>query len=83
MFRLIIVLVLLLVLYLMARTALREFWGRKSGGRVISGKDVMVQDPVCKMYIPTDSAVTADIGGQTYYFCSRNCAHTFKTQLSG
>lgn len=83
MFRLIIILVLLIVLYLMVRTALREYWGRKSGKQTLSGKDVMVQDPVCKTYIPTDSAVTADIGGQTYYFCSRNCAHTFKTQLSG
>ncbi|MBP0129962.1 MAG: hypothetical protein ITD35_08820 [Nitrospira sp.] len=27
--------------------------------------------------------MTEDIGGQTYYFCSRSCAHKFHEQLAG
>jgi YHS domain-containing protein len=41
----------------------------------------MVQDPVCKAYVPRGSAVSADIGGQTYLFCSRDCADTFQSQI--
>jgi len=42
----------------------------------------MVQDPVCKTYVPRGSAVSADVGGQTYLFCSRDCADTFQNQIS-
>ncbi|MGH3055579.1 MAG: YHS domain-containing protein [Gaiellaceae bacterium] len=43
----------------------------------------MVQDPVCKVFVPRGTAITEDIGGQTYYFCSQSCAHKFQEQLAG
>ncbi|MBM4125517.1 MAG: YHS domain-containing protein [Nitrospira sp.] len=43
----------------------------------------MVEDPVCHMYVPRGSAVTASVGGQTYYFCSRDCAQIFQQQQAG
>lgn len=82
MYRLIIILVLLIILFFMVRSAVREFLGKKRKDRSLPGKDVMVQDPVCKLYIPMGSAVGANIGGQTYYFCSQDCAKTFEKQLS-
>ena len=42
----------------------------------------MVQDPVCRVFIPRENAVSEEIGGQTYYFCSPACAKTFQKQLS-
>lgn len=38
----------------------------------------LVQDPVCKTYIPIREAEKRVIGGKKYYFCSRECADSFK-----
>ena len=45
-----------------------------SRGRIV---DEMVQDPVCKLYIPKRDAVTAVHSGTTYYFCSKGCLEKF------
>jgi YHS domain-containing protein len=82
MYRLLLIIGLLIVLYFLLRNAIREYWGSRGQGLMESGKDVMVQDPVCKTYVPKGSAVSAQIGGQTYFFCSQDCAHTFQQQLS-
>lgn len=38
-----------------------------------------VTDPVCQMTIAkSDAVATVDHGGQTYYFCSRDCAEAFR-----
>lgn len=42
--------------------------------------DVLVQDPVCKTFIPRRDALKAEKGGQTYFFCSEGCLKRF---LSG
>jgi len=38
----------------------------------------MVQDPVCKIYVPKREALTAEQDGATYYFCSKECRQKFK-----
>ena len=81
MYRIIFILGLLVVLYFLLRRALREFKGQPE--RLAPNKDEMVQDPVCRVFVPRGIAVTEDIGGQTYYFCSRSCAHKFQEQLAG
>lgn len=83
MYRIIFILGLLAVLYFLLRRALREFKGQGQPERLFPGKDQMVQDPVCRVFVPRGVAVTEDIGGQTYYFCSRSCAHKFQEQLAG
>lgn len=41
--------------------------------------DDQVTDPVCKMKIkPSEAVATADHKGQTYYFCSQDCADSFR-----
>lgn len=42
--------------------------------------DEMVQDPVCKTYIPMREAEKRIIGGKTYYFCSKACSEEFQKQ---
>jgi YHS domain-containing protein len=79
--RLMLVAGVLAVAYFLLRSAIKEFRGLGGPAQPPLAKNEMVQDPVCKTYVPRGSAVTADIGGQTYLFCSRDCADTFQSQL--
>jgi YHS domain-containing protein len=44
------------------------------------GPDVLVQDPVCKTFIPRREALKTEKDGKTYFFCSEGCLKGF---LSG
>jgi YHS domain-containing protein len=83
MYRIILVLALLLVLYFLIRRAVRKIKSRREPDFLPPDKNRMVQDPVCKVFVPKGTAITEDIGGQNYYFCSRSCAHKFQEQLAG
>jgi len=83
MYRIILILGLLVVLYFILRRAVQGFKGRNEPDRLLPGKNHMVQDPVCLVFVPRGTAITEDIGGQTYYFCSRSCAHKFQEKLAG
>ena len=83
MYRVIVIVGLLIVLYFLLRQAIRGFKSKGQPGRLAPSKDQMVQDPVCLVFVPRGVAVTEDIGGQTYYFCSQSCAHKFQEKLAG
>lgn len=85
MYRLLLIAGLLILLYLLVRRMIRELLGKRDagGGPLMEDRNKMVQDPVCKVFVPRGMAVTAEIGGQTYLFCSRDCAQIFQKQLSG
>lgn len=39
----------------------------------------LVTDPVCRMRIrPSEAVATVEYEGTTYYFCSHDCADSFK-----
>lgn len=82
MYKIIIILLLLIILFYMLRRAIRD-WGKQDEERALPGKDVMIQDPVCKVYISAGSAVTERVGDQTYYFCSKECANKFQQENAG
>ena len=44
--------------------------------------DELVQDPLCKTYIPLRDAFTRTIGGKEYFFCSKECADKFEKDVS-
>lgn len=83
MYRIIFILVLLIILYFLIRSAVREFGRQGTVERLPKSKDQMVQDPVCRVFVPRGTAVTEVIGGQTYCFCSQGCALTFQKQMTG
>lgn len=83
MYRIIFVLILLIVLYFLLRSALREYRGRAGQDQLPADRNQMVQDPVCRVFIPRGSAVKEVIGGQTYCFCGRACAEKFQRQMTG
>jgi uncharacterized membrane protein YraQ (UPF0718 family) len=35
-------------------------------------------DPVCEMKVDRHKAVTKELGGETFYFCSNHCLHAFE-----
>jgi YHS domain-containing protein len=39
--------------------------------------DILVQDPVCKTFIPRREALRTEKGGKTYFFCSEGCLKRF------
>ena len=85
MYRVILISVLLVLFYYLIRRAILK--QREAGGwlRDIKGHPSgtqMVQDPVCRVFVPRANAVREDIGGQTYFFCSTGCAKAFQKQLS-
>ena len=41
--------------------------------------DVLVQDPMCKTFIPRREALRADKDGNTYFFCSEGCLKRFQS----
>lgn len=83
MYRIIFIIGLLGVLYFLLRRAFRNLKGKGAQDNLLTGKNQMVQDPVCLVFVPRGVATTEDIGGQTYYFCSRSCAQKFQEKLAG
>lgn len=82
MYRLLLIVGLLVILYFLLRRAIREFKQRHLDGGGIGDPDQMVQDPVCHTFVPRKIAFVETIGGQAYCFCSRDCAAAFQKQLS-
>jgi uncharacterized protein len=39
-----------------------------------------VTDPVCGMKVDREKAVTKELGGETYSFCSEHCLHAFEVE---
>lgn len=47
----------------------------------LKAQDILVQDPVCHVYIPRKQAVQLQHRHQTHYFCSSECCERFKKEL--
>lgn len=78
MYRLLLVISLLALLIFLLRNAFRGS-KPKEGGYPVQG-DQMVQDPVCKVFVPRGSAIVRRVDGVTYCFCSQACAEEFQKQ---
>jgi YHS domain-containing protein len=79
MYKIITILILLIILFFMVRRALRE-WGQPRAEKAIPGKDVMIQDPVCKVYVAAGTAIVEEVEGKQFYFCSQDCARHFRRE---
>lgn len=79
MYKIIIILILLIILFYMVRRAARA-WIETKHEEATPGKDVMIQDPVCKTYVAAGTAIVEEVSGQRYYFCSQDCAKHFRRE---
>ena len=78
MYRILLVGALLVVLYFLLRRVVQGFKNESLNRRDGSiDHDQMVEDPVCHTFVPRRTAVIEEIRGETYCFCSRQCAATF------
>ena len=50
-----------------------------SGSETID-RDVLVEDPVCHVYVPQGQAVSCQKDGQIFYFCSDKCCKIFLSE---
>jgi len=79
-------LIILAILIYLAYRLLRGFKRSKQeiqrtpDGGVI---DEMVQDPVCKTYVPRREAVRKVVDGREVFFCSEACASRFEKEKEG
>ena len=81
--RLIILAFLIYVLYRLWKGARGELKREEPSHEEQKGQEIgeMVQDPVCKIYIPVDQAYKREIKGKKYFFCSEKCADIFEKKL--
>lgn len=82
MLRFILLIVLILIIFAIARNVLNVLLGagsknvksgtqRRASQNSLGGE--MLKDPHCGMYIARDLAVTARSGNEVFYFCSEEC----------
>jgi YHS domain-containing protein len=84
MYRLLLITALLGVLYFLLRQAVRGFRNKEVGNRgTFVDQDQMVEDPVCHTFVPRRNAVIETVSGQTYCFCSKQCAAAFQNRQAG
>ena len=53
----------------------REIPGSRPKPEVMS--DELVQDPVCKVFVPRRNALKAHKNGEDFFFCSEGCRKKF------
>lgn len=87
MYRLILVVLLLTVLYFLLRQMFRGFKTPIRAGQEKSTvraqdeeQDQMIEDPVCHIFVPKRIALIETIGGREYCFCSQDCAVRFRSE---
>jgi YHS domain-containing protein len=84
MYRILLITALLVVLYLLLRQAVRGFKNKEVRDRGTPvDQDQMVEDPVCHTFVPRRNAVIETVSGQTYCFCSKECAVEFQNRQAG
>jgi YHS domain-containing protein len=84
MYRLLLISGLLVVLYFLLRRVVRGFKNKEiSAGGASVDHGQMVEDPECHTFVPRSTAVIEKIDGQTYCFCSKQCAVAFQNRQAG
>lgn len=76
--RLLIYLVAGYLIYLFVRALFRKTG--KTGERSkqdTQGINLLVEDPVCGVYISKETAIHENVDGKEAFFCSRNCADKY------
>ena len=85
-FRVIVFIILIYLIFRVVKSMKRSRLERGGSARVIhpraSGED-LIEDPVCRTYIPVSQAYAKEIAGETYYFCGKECCEKFMLSKNG
>jgi YHS domain-containing protein len=73
------ILLLVLLVYLLFRLIRGPNTGgfRRGKGPDSIKHDILIEDPVCHVYVPKSQAVTLERNEKFYYFCSKKCRDAF------
>ena len=88
MWRIFILGVLLVIVYFMARSALRGLFGKDKDKDVVrsvgppGNPSDMMQDPVCGMFVPKEGSFFLQQGDRTFFFCSETCRAGYQKKIS-
>jgi YHS domain-containing protein len=75
MWRIIITVILFGIVYWIIKQAL---FPKRQKTRNFRGEgETLVQDPVCKCYVPQSQAVRIEFKGKRFFFCSEECHKKF------
>ena len=75
MWRILVYVILLGIVYWVVKQAL--FPRKKKTPNLDRAGEVLVQDPVCKCYLPKSQARAVDFKGEKVFFCSEECHRKF------
>jgi len=78
--RVLIFAVLIGVTLWLIRQGIRDARRGKPGPDASDDSTHLVQDSVCKAYIPKEDAVTVTVGKEVHYFCSDRCASVYRDE---
>lgn len=74
-----------IIVYLVARLGKALLGGKKTDGGTVTSRsrspvtgEELVKDPYCDTYVPIGDAIADTIGGETVYFCSRECRDAYR-----
>lgn len=83
MIKILVILILLYVSYkiitMFRRVKSQELKGYRVEDAPPRGED-LVQDPLCKTYVPKSQAYLQEIEGRPQYFCSRECCEKYLSE---
>jgi YHS domain-containing protein len=83
MIRLVFIVILAYLLYRLVKNTFgsgnKHLKGRSEDKGII---DEMVQDPLCKTYVPLRESVRRTVNGKELFFCSKECADKFEAENS-
>ncbi|MFH1596013.1 MAG: YHS domain-containing protein [Pseudomonadota bacterium] len=57
-------------------------WPQAPSSGELRQPDVLVQDPVCRTFIPRKEALKVEKDGKVYFFCSEGCLKRFQRGAS-
>jgi len=81
--KLLVLIVILYIVYKLMRIVRRGLpAGNNKPGKGINttGGEDLVQDPLCRTYIPISQAIRASIEGKSLYFCSQECLERYSAE---
>jgi YHS domain-containing protein len=75
MWRILAPIIILTIVYWIIKKAL--FPKKKRPQNFAREGEELVQDPVCKCYVPKTQAYAIDFKGEKFFFCSKECHQKF------
>jgi YHS domain-containing protein len=79
---LLVVVIIFSVLKTVFRSALKAYREEGKSPARLKGED-LVLDPQCRTYVIKDRAVTRQVHGKPFFFCSEACARQFEEKHRG